>query len=596
MRRGRYSARKRNEAALRRYAERLSALRSIDRAILEAQTPEQVGMIAVEYLRRLVPCERATVMTYDEAADQLRVLAVSTSSPSPLSPQDIMPIIEGDRQSTVWERRPWHLADAPTAPSMAHRAEQLKSLGVRSLLHIPLFAQDTFIGTLTLSSPKIGVFGDEHVVIATEMVDQIALAIHKVQLLTQIQTERAELSLRVRERTAELSATNVELAHIARRKDEFLTNMSHELRTPLNSILGRAEILREQIYGPLSTIQQDSLRVIEESGRHLLALINDILDLSKIEAGKIELNFGPVPIIEVIHAALRMVAQTALQKRISLAYPSEIPEEFLFADARRLKQILVNLLSNAVKFTLEGGQVGLEVHRNRAQGQITFTVWDTGIGVAAEDLPRLFKPFSQIDSSLSRQHDGSGLGLALVANLADLHGGSSAVESTPGEGSHFSVTLPWRDAVIPAPAYVAAPPISVPPRTPAAQTLILVAEDNEVSIELMCDYLTANGYAVAVARNGAQALAHARELNPALILMDIQMPLMDGLEATRRIRADGTTRAIPIIALTALAMQGDRERCLAAGVNTYFSKPVELSLLGATIAALLNKDGDHPSR
>jgi PAS domain S-box-containing protein len=587
------TARKCDEVILRRYADRLSALHLIDHAILEAQSPEQVGQLAVEYLRRLVPCDQALALIYDAATSELRVLAINSSAPSSLRAGSIIPVSPGDRQTAVWLRRPWHMHDASATSGLVRRTDLIDLLGVRSLIHIPLFSQGSFIGALTLSSAEMGVFSDEHVEITTEVVDQVALAIHNAQLLSQLQAERADLALRVEARTAELRMANAELARAARLKDEFLANMSHELRTPLNGIMGRAEILREQIYGPISGQQLDSLNAIEESGRHLLALINDILDLSKIEAGKIDLDLGPVSVAEVCQAAMRMVAQIALHKRIALAYPAGVDEQYIFADARRLKQILVNLLSNAVKFTPDGGRVGLEVCRDRALGLITFTVWDSGIGIDAEDQQRLFQPFSQIDSSLAREQGGSGLGLALVARLASLHGGSVAVESAPARGSRFSVILPWSDANTSVDSQGAHEALSAPviatARARGDNPLILLAEDNQVNIELLQDYLSATGYAVAVAHDGVEAVARAQELHPALILMDIQMPRMDGLEATRQLRANPATVGIPVVALTALAMRGDSERCIAAGANTYLSKPIDLRQLSETIVSLLRK-------
>jgi len=264
------------------------------------------------------------------------------------------------------------------------------------------------------------------------------------------------------------------------------------------------------------------------------------------------------------------------------------------ADMRRLKQILVNLLSNAVKFTPEGGQIGLTVTGDAERQVITFGVWDTGIGIAPEDLPRLFKPFVQVDSSLSRQHEGTGLGLALVTRLTDLHGGSLTVESEPGQGSSFMVSLPWQDSwgstEKPEPVEALSEisglrRMTVKPR--AERPLILLAEDNEANIQLMVDYLTDEGYRIVVARNGEEAVDRARDECPALILMDVQMPNIDGLEATRRLRADPQHASTPIIAVTALAMPEDRARCLAAGANDYLSKPISLKKLARTIADYL---------
>jgi CheY-like chemotaxis protein len=323
----------------------------------------------------------------------------------------------------------------------------------------------------------------------------------------------------------------------------------------------------------------------------LLALISDILDLSKIEAGKLELQFDRVSLEAVCQASLQFIREAAAKKKIDVSFTLDTGEATMRADIRRLKQILVNLLSNAVKFTPEGGHVGLVVTGETERQVITFCVWDTGIGITPEDLPRLFKPFVQVDSSLSRQHEGTGLGLALVTRLVELHGGSLSVESEPDQGSRFIVSLPWQDTFELTQKLEPAERLSDPP-APTSEVsvehpLILLAEDNEANIQLLVEYLTDEGYRVVVARNGAEAIDRAKEERPALILMDVQMPGMDGLEATRCLRADAQLASIPIIAVTALAMPGDREQCLAAGANDYLSKPISLKKLAKTIAAHL---------
>ncbi|NTU80584.1 MAG: PAS domain S-box protein [Chloroflexales bacterium] len=402
-----------------------------------------------------------------------------------------------------------------------------------------------------------------------------------------------------------LRIANAEMERALRMKDEFLANMSHELRTPLNAILAVSETLLDGgVYDPLNERQQTALHRIETSGQHLLALINDILDLSKVEAGRLDLQIESIQVIDVCRASLQFVKELALKKQLRLDFQLSDELATMDVDPKRLKQMLVNLLSNAVKFTPPGGAVCLEVRPAPEAAVVCFAVRDTGIGIAPNDLTRLFRPFAQVDSYLNRQHEGTGLGLALVRRLAELHGGAITVESELGMGSCFTIALPYYGPGAAAPgttrvvedaAHTAA---SMPtdegqtqvrglytsPRSAGAR--ILLVDDSEASLESTLEYLQAKGYQVIVARNGREALDLAETMRPDVILIDIQMPELDGLEATRRLRARPETATTPIIALTALAMPGDRERCLAAGADEYLSKPVSLSRLVTRIEQL----------
>ena len=415
----------------------------------------------------------------------------------------------------------------------------------------------------------------------------------------QIQSEQYYLTT-MRDITAEkqveetLRMANAELARAARAKDEFLATMSHELRTPLNTILALSEILMEEIRGPINESQHESLHVIQTSGEHLLSLINDVLDLSKIEAGRLDLQVGPIEIGELCQASMLFVTEVAIKKSLLLDFHLHDQLAMVQADPKRLKQMLVNLLSNAVKFTPAKGQVSLEVTVDVAACVVRFAVRDTGIGIAPEDLGRLFQPFRQLDSGLTRQHEGTGLGLALVRRLADLHGGSITVESTLGMGSCFTITLPYYPPVNVQTLVVensgdAAKQFARYIREPAPTgTRILLADDNEANLQATQEYLHAKGYQVLIVRNGQEALDQIAAIRPDVILMDIQMPKLNGLEAIRRLRAMPEWAATPIIALTALAMPNDREHSLAAGANEYLTKPVDLKKLVALIAQLVH--------
>jgi PAS domain S-box-containing protein len=387
-----------------------------------------------------------------------------------------------------------------------------------------------------------------------------------------------ELEQRVQTRT-------MELERALRAKDEFLASMSHELRTPLNAILGLSESLSERAAGPLNEKQERYVKTITESGHHLLSLINDILDLARIEAGQIVLNVAEVDLKQVCQASLRMVNELAVRKQQHVTLEVDDAIGSIWVDERRLKQILVNLLSNAVKFTPEDGRLGLSVRGDQQEKRVMFTVWDDGIGIHQSDLARLFRPFVQLDSSLAREAPGTGLGLALVAQMVRLHGGSVNVESQPGEGSRFTVTLPWEPALATDADLRMRSTGKFRAIRPEAKDrpILLLIEDTREATVMLTDYLQLAGYQVLSARDALTGMDLAKRTRPDLILMDVQLPGVDGLEATRRLRADPDFRTIPIIALTALAMPGDRERCLAAGATDYVTKPVSLKKLAVLI-------------
>ncbi|MEO0456140.1 MAG: PAS domain S-box protein [Cyanobacteria bacterium P01_A01_bin.114] len=405
---------------------------------------------------------------------------------------------------------------------------------------------------------------------------------------------------------AQLRKTNQELARATRLKDEFLANMSHELRTPLNTVLGMSEALQEQTFGPVTSGQSKALQTIEHSGAHLLELINDILDVAKIEAGQMTLHRAPTAVALLCQSSLAFIKQPALRKRIQLQVKPLTYLPDVWVDERRIRQVLINLLDNAVKFTPEGGQITLDVscqQRPAADAPsasepavpttyLRIAVIDTGIGIAPDHIDSLFQPFVQIDSALNRQYTGTGLGLVLVKCIVELHGGQVEITSQVGVGSCVTIELPCTDSL--AAVTTVQPPIDSGPACPQPSRpliapLILLAEDNEANISTFSSYLSAKGYRLRVAKNGQTAIALAQSEAPDLILMDIQMPEVDGLEAIRQIRHTPNLTDTPIIALTALAMPGDLGRCLAAGANDYLSKPVKLKQLATKIQQLLSR-------
>jgi CheY-like chemotaxis protein len=374
----------------------------------------------------------------------------------------------------------------------------------------------------------------------------------------------------------------------ARYKYEFLSSISHELRTPINTIIGMSDVMMEGVYGVLNEKQRRAMENLQDSGYHLLALISDILDVAKLAAGQMKLRRELVDVDVLCNSCLSMVRKSADDKQLSLSYIRDERVHKLVVDPRRMRQIIVNLLSNAVKYTYEEGSVGLEIEGNEEDETVLITVWDTGIGIGPEDLQRLFKPFVQVDSSLSRRYEGTGLGLTIVQRMAALHGGSVRLESEVGKGSRFVVAVPWVQQLAEPARAVWNPEIdtSSVPLKRTDSPLLLLAEDNEASVEMVSGYFESAGYRVEVARNGLSAVQMALALQPDAIVMDIQMPELDGHQAMQRIRR-ADDRNIPIIAVTALAMPGDEERSRAAGADAYLTKPVSLRQLRKHVEHLM---------
>lgn len=404
---------------------------------------------------------------------------------------------------------------------------------------------------------------------------------------------QANLETMVAARTADLEAARNEAERLARVKSEFLANMSHEIRTPLNAVLGFARIGMRENQGRKSG--QTCQRILD-AGEHLLGVIDDILVFSRIEAGKFELESLPFQLEAVIANAASFVAGTAQYKGLaySLEQAPDLPA-WVTGDPQRLQQILVNLLSNAVKFT-ERGEVRLKV--GRAADQIYFKVIDTGIGMTAEDMNRLFSPFEQADSSTTRRYGGSGLGLAISRDLAHLMNGEISVESAPGAGASFMLQIPLTE--------VAAPTrITNGATTEVGARLtgirVLAAEDVEVNRLILEDMLVHEGADVVFACDGREALVCVQDRGADafdVVLMDIQMPVMDGYEAARRLRE--IAPGLPVIGLTAHAMAEERRRCLDAGMVAHVTKPIDVDgLVEAMIehigrpAPQVSSDGEH---
>ena len=401
------------------------------------------------------------------------------------------------------------------------------------------------------------------------------------------------INIAVVNQSRSLRLQKIQAEEASQAKSEFLANMSHEIRTPLNAVLGMMSLLLDT---PLSPAQREYVATARSSGGALLAILNDILDVSKIEAGMLDIEATPFVLRELLDGALGIVTPKAESKGLALhcRVADGVPAA-IESDAARLRQILVNLLDNAVKFT-QRGEVRLEVERGEEREgrlELHFTVRDTGIGIPVDRMDRLFKPFSQADSSMTRLYGGTGLGLVISQRLTERLGGRMWVESEAGRGSAFFFIIRCR------------PVERVPTRSPAepgdlagpklAERLplrILLAEDNSVNQRVGLLMLERMGYQADVAGNGAEALEALRRQAYDLILMDIQMPELDGLEATRRIRAEFPRERQPrIVAMTANVLREQRDACRAAGMDDFVQKPVGLAELRA---ALLRCGGEEP--
>jgi signal transduction histidine kinase/ActR/RegA family two-component response regulator len=390
-------------------------------------------------------------------------------------------------------------------------------------------------------------------------------------------------------RTEELQQALVVSEGATKAKSEFLANMSHEIRTPMNGVLGMVELLAAT---ELNNTQRRYVDIIQNSGGSLLSVINEILDFSKIEAGKLTLEHVPFDLVSIVGEVIELFSEIAGAKSVSLSVESKEgrPHTFL-GDPHRMRQVLNNLVSNAIKFTDAGGAVQIRIEAApMADGRVpvTIQVEDTGIGIAPEKSSTVFEAFRQADGSTSRQYGGTGLGLAIVGELVRMMGGEITVDSEPGKGSNFTVTLPLETA----PAILSAQDQPDRPATaggddPKIGAHVLLVEDNLVNQLVAREALSRLGCSVVIANNGVEAVDKWKSEPFDLILMDCQMPQMDGFDATTNIRAaeqrEGEGRHTPIVALTAHAMDEDRQRCITAGMDDYLSKPFDKAALVAIL-------------
>ncbi len=434
-----------------------------------------------------------------------------------------------------------------------------QSRSPRSLMVQPLATPNRVVGAMTISRERVDPFTELDAAILKVIVNQASIGIENGRLYEQLQDHLGELEI-----------ANAQIAEVSRLKSEFLANMSHELRTPLNAILGFSELLRDDLAGKISDKQRhDCLNNIHNSGRHLLSLINDLLDLTKIEAGRMDLVYEEFGVDSALREVLNVVRSLAMKKDIEISSAIEPPTALLIADKNKFKQVLYNLLSNAIKFTPPNGIV--EVKAAVSGETLLVTVKDSGIGIPKELQHKIFGAFYQVQSAINREYPGTGLGLALTKKLVELHQGTIDFDSKAEEGTTFTVALPLRPA-------------------PSKRNRVLVVEDNPSNLDLARMVLEGNGFAVDTASNGTEGLEKARHLQPDLILMDMQLPGVDGLEVTRQLKADPATASIKVVALTANALKGSEEQALAAGCSGYIAKPIELKKFMLQVTNFLEKE------
>jgi signal transduction histidine kinase/CheY-like chemotaxis protein len=431
------------------------------------------------------------------------------------------------------ERRAVQILDVLADPDYEmHRARELG--GFRTMLGVPMLAGDRVIGVILFWREQVAEFDERTLDLITTFAAQGAIAIQNVQLFRELEVA-------------------------GRHKSEFLASMSHELRTPLNAVIGFSDVLLERMFGELNERQEEYVRDIRDSGRHLLELINEILDLSKVEAGRMELEPAAVSLPGLLENALAMVRERAARHGIAITLHVAPEVGVIWADELKLKQVVLNLLSNAVKFTPDGGSVDVQAKVSGAEAQVI--VHDTGIGIDAADHDRIFEAFQR--GGREARSEGTGLGLTLSKRIVELHGGRIWMTSRPGSGSTFGFAVPVSQEV----------PEAVPQAVAAERDMetVLVVEDDQHSAELLTVYLEGAGYRVVVARDGVEGLEQARRLRPRAVVLDILLPRVDGWDLLARLKADPATADAPVVVVS---MLDERGKGLALGAVEYLVKPV----------------------
>jgi signal transduction histidine kinase/CheY-like chemotaxis protein len=443
------------------------------------------------------------------------------------------------------ERATGQIADV-LADSDFGRLDLQRVAGFRTTMAAPMLLDDEVVGVLNVWRFEVDPFDAREMSIVSAFAGQAAMAVNQVKLVQQLQSQSAELEV------------------ASRHKSEFLASMSHELRTPLNAVLGFSEVLLEKMFGDINERQEEYLRDIHGSGRHLLELLNEILDLSKVEAGRMDLQYSDVGVRSLLEETVALLRERATGSGIDLRVEVAAGVDTVYSDRLRLKQVLVNLVGNAVKFTQQGGAVTVRAEPDGPE--IAITVTDTGIGIPPEDHERIFESFQQGGRGPSHE-EGTGLGLTLSRRIVELLGGRMWLHSEVGAGSTFGFSLP---------ASSDAPDSRDDGGVRPGLRDVVVIEDDRPSLDLLTAYLSGVAQHVTAARDGPAGLAAVRRVRPAVVLLDIRLPGIDGWAILEALRSDAETRDIPVVIVSIV---DEHARGAALGASAYLLKPVSRDAL-----------------